>query len=113
MDDRDYIRKAVELADGFDCYDDGLGLVITYAAWQANINNSAYNKAILDALAAQLVRQVDETDYGITFDGTDQPETIVWGSHLFTPIVKSCSFGPDRTMNTIKAIVDSKVLEND
>ena len=91
MNDQDYIRKAVELADG----------------WSIDILSRYGLDVGKDALAAQLVRQVEKTHY-ITVYGTQ---------------VDICSRPPDdfewdyigkkgeRTLNTIKAIVDSKVLE--
>ena len=101
MSDRDLIRKAVELADG----------------WFMQSNGSVFCPAVpekcyplsgtgpmADLLAAQLVRQVDAAlpRYGVcVFDD----ETVVEcrPAHV-------CVSGPHRTMNTIKAIVDSEVL---
>ena len=102
MNNEEYIRKAVSLADGFEWDNDN----DVYAHTQYGRLNFAYNEPILlDHIAAQLVRQVD----GLTgcleliaFDGEtnimDQANSV------------GCGQGNDRTMNTIKAIVDSGVL---
>lgn len=102
MNDQDYIRKAVELAGWSttrlgnqrvavfipsDECDKGMLLRIGYLD----------QPHILDALAAQLVRQVDQALCALD-----------WGQ-LSKPFYKEN--GPDRTMNTIKATVDSKVLK--
>ena len=102
----DYIRKAVELADGwhlngtvFGTPNDGPDL--------DDIKNITQQD--LDALAAQLVRQVDAIERWIVdaeCDGTDILDDYDRGS------LKAQALGPDRTMNTIKAIVDSGVLED-
>ncbi len=92
MTDEKYIRKAVELAYGWDLSD------LNDEFW------SGRRQMMLDALAAQLVRQVDAlgsprvavfTDGGAMVDGS--------GAYA------KCR-GLDRTMNTIMAIVDSGVL---
>ncbi len=104
----DVIRKAVELADGWKYDEIGhtgkykIHLPDTMQTW-VDFN---YQPA-LDALAAQLVRQVDVLDeYRFNFArrGTMLKPRI--GGHL----LGYCK-GDDRTMNTIKAIVDSGVLE--
>ncbi len=106
MNNQGYIRKAVELADGFSILnDDVVGELVDHIEGLMSLDSPL----VADGLAAQLVRQVDTTDYGITFDG-DMGKVSVWGSTGFTPSVKSSSYGPDRTMNTIKVIVDSDVL---
>ena len=97
----DYIRKAVELVDS-DRY--------PWDYYKMTNVDPPHEQFMLDALAAQLVRQVDATDYGIIFNTDNECKTAVWGSRGYTPYVISSSFGPDRTLNTIKAIVDSGVL---
>lgn len=81
----DYIRKAIELADG----------------WEMESELGE-----LDALAAELVRRV------VLIEGFD---VVVCNgeSAVMDPLWKCAgnAQGPDRTMNTIKAIVDSGVLE--
>ena len=62
----------------------------------------------LDALAAQLVRQVDAL---VGFDFVSDEEG---GAAIYPATGKDfshCDSGEGRTMNTIKAIVDSKVLD--
>ena len=71
-----------------------------------------------DALAAQLTSQVDALDdYGVF---TEPEQTHVWevepppemiGGELHEGGKWWHSEGPDRTMNTLRAIIDSKVLE--
>lgn len=98
----DYIRKAVELADGFRWLNRDQVEV-------PDLNNVVLRpfeqQWFLDALAAQLVRQVDALD-DIRCD-VDSRYSEVWGNGQQT-LGKHIS--DDRTMNTIKAIVDSGVL---
>jgi hypothetical protein len=109
----DYIKAGVELADGWgldDDPDDGLYMYLQVIAASGNKYNvfgcpvSDPYQPSLDALAAQLVRQVDALDRGYvqTF-----PQRVVVGQ---PPASAHERFGDDRTMNTIKAIVDSGVL---
>ena len=112
----DYIRKAVELADGWRL---GVELLQTPSG-NVVLLDDAIPQVYLDALAAQLVRQVDEVSphYNIFHikwtNGKQDPRTELHGLpgpvSSFTKLLKRVD-GPDRTMNTIKAIVDSKVLE--
>ena len=87
-----YIRKAVELADGWDYYAD-----------------DDHDQGWLDMLAAQLVRQVDALD-GFNFVSGQDCYSYVW--RACDDKAEMASYGPDRTMNTIKAIVASGVLDN-
>lgn len=116
MNDQEYICKGIELADGWDLTHIYAGEDI--AAY--NPNGKEYPEASFvlqtpsqsgnDALAAQLVRQVD------AIDGC---EVIVdpYVVHVFvaykTGVKRAIGTGhsDDRTMNTIKAIVDSGVLK--
>ena len=104
----DYIKKAVELAEGW-----GFPSESQFLPGSPPIaeSPSGYMGAIeatpelLDALAAQLVRQVEGAGYGVC---------IQYGCVDLTKdmqVESTWSGGPDRTMNTIKAIVDSSVLE--
>jgi len=100
----DVIRKAVELADGFEMHHDGEGFVRYFDKEQQDFISFYFHPDYKDelqfgsdALAAQLVRQVD----------AELPQQD-WFT-LSRPFYKTN--GLDRTMNTIKAIVDSKVLE--
>jgi len=116
--DEDYIRKAVELAEGWEFDEDGsFGLVLTTNDGNKFRVFGTYHmdplQAALDALAAQLVRQVDDlaeydfTSYSehceVETDVTNEDGGRMWNTHTSTE-------GEDRTMNTIKAIVDSGVL---
>ena len=114
-----YIKAAVELADGFEYKGNETTMAgsvrpfvetpigFLSVSWDAFIKTPAY----LDALAAQLVRQVDElpAQYYYHVEAL-RDETTVYESHGSCDSNKGMAFGPDRTMNTIKAIVDSGVL---
>jgi len=110
-----YIKAAVELADGFgydDCKihdwdyvrlpDDSTAMHDLGGPWF----RTTYHPA-LDALAAQLVRQVDALDrFSIIIY---EEETLIGDVMRIENIARGYS-PDDRTMNTIKAIVDSGVL---
>jgi len=108
MNDQDYIRKAVELADGWEvekyhpfgekCQ------VFNYPGGVLRVWEIDWPKWAKDAIAAQLVRQVDATGHNLSVD-----KHIVIINLMRQR--KATEKGPDRTMNTIKAVVDSKVLE--
>ena len=114
MNDQDYIRRAVELADGWSwstIYDDHVCILNegNPYGWHTRAD-----QIIKDALAAQLVRQVcvmPEYDVIISKDGTE----VFSGGHVkgIEYDIKTIAMarGNDITMNTIKAIVDSGVLE--
>lgn len=110
---KDYIRKAVELVGWLDEDDEGEYLQIPQAPTSAYLDEilAPCEQYLLDALAAQLVRQVDAlrtSDHELEFW---QRKGIAWiENHGDVPI--SREDGPDRTMNTIKAIVDSGVLSD-
>ena len=102
----DYIRKAVELADGFHVDSSG--------CHRTPRDNCVEHQVYMDALAAQLVRQIcaiSKYDVIISKDGTE----VFSGGHVkgieYDIETISMSRSDDMTMNTIKAIVDSKVLE--
>ena len=114
MSDQDYIRKAVELADGWRWAGDTWYGPMLICDTRIDTLLEDKWRFLLDALAAQLVRQVDtlrEPDMRIIYfmvDGVGKAMV-----HDMTKLdfkVGECD-GTDRTMNTIKAIVDSKVLE--
>ena len=113
MNDQDYIRKAVELADGWIACDDFFMLPnlseIRYDGLRSHVSDGYVQEALeqihKDALAAQLVRQMDATEYRVL---TDDDETTI--HYKEESEYRFASYGPDRTMNTIKAIVNSKVL---
>ena len=105
MSDQDYIRKAVELADGWEPFNSVAVKCRGDVMW-TNLNDEDETAQVtLDALAAQLVRQVVGVD-GIEVI-VQHGEAALWA---FDSMLGS-SKGPDRTMNTIKAIVDSGVLD--
>ena len=98
----DYIRKAVELAEGWSevtCNSTPLEIMEAPSGYRGAL----IEDVLLDALAAQLVRQVDAAGWCMVIT-TDISEILAGDSSTFAE-------GPDRTMNTIKAIVDSGVLD--
>ena len=110
MKDEDYIKKAVELADRWFVTD--ANIVKATGISPFHIGSTHFAQATIDALAAQLVRQVDaieapkHPDRPSAFYSTPH-ECQVW----MRGKVASVKTADDRTMNTIKAIIDSKVLE--
>ncbi len=103
MNGQDYIRKAVELADGFEWNNaqtvkTPVGLLFLHT-----------NEMFKDALAAQLVRQVDASGRADFYSVPDAAE-VQWEYENSDELDTSYIKGPDRTMNTIRAIVDSGVL---
>ena len=112
----DLIQKAVELADGFEaCIDpnDELWIGINggkpTSVYQSTWYVEDAPQWVLDALAAQLVRQVDALDtHGFLSDESLASGVYHCGSGSNCTIADS----PDRTLNTIKAIVDSGVLDD-
>ena len=121
MTDEEVIRKAVELAEGFYQEFDIWYLLKGRIRWGENTTFSSRCSFIdppvemLDALAAQLVRQVEvpgrlrvQVDTGFTAirkcKSLKNGVTPTW-------VDLHATYGPDRTMNTIHAIVDSGVLE--
>ena len=120
MKDEDYIRKAVSLADGWDITENSAITIPNggdnwFVDWPMVYLNDWPDyglQFVVDALAAQLVRQVDaieapkHPDRPSAFYSTPH-ECQVW----MRGKVASVKTADDRTMNTIKAIIDSKVLE--
>ena len=112
----DLLRKAVELADGWRLSERGH---IIYPSWHSHIGYSLEETVpewVLDALAAQLVRQIDSLSHkmGITVWMDSQRSvvaTIVHPRGIGSQHFLGVGEGDDRTMNTIKAIVESGVLE--
>ena len=105
----DLIRKAVELADGFRQF---CGLYQIGDEWnEAETDDDNPQQWFLDALAVQLVRQVDALE-GLAFDskGGKFLEVIIWDFRPGNNRMTGSARGQDRTMNTIKAIVESGVL---
>ena len=103
MDMNDYIRKAVELADNIWPWD-----------YHKTLNTLGLNQIELDALSAQLVRQVEQHD-DYVIHAYPRTTSVVQVTEKYNEIIEktlTSGFGLDRTMNTIKAIVDSGVLEH-
>lgn len=110
--DEDYIRAGIDLADGWDLkrQRDGKERIDNPVCVGFPIVIDDLNAVWKDALAAQLVLQVDALE--------NQPINIVSYPdvtqvfHLRTAKDEMISYcgGEGRTMNTIKAIVDSGVL---
>lgn len=112
MNEQDYICKAVELADGFVWSTSGTSKKIDCIriALTGVYRADELPQPALDALAAQLVRQVDATDDYYVEATWDRTYVMYINMHGMTK-VKERYKGEDRTMNTIKAIVDSEVLK--
>ena len=97
---KDILRKAVELADGFTLIDSDVEL---NNEWYINLKLPQF---VLDALAAQLVRQVDALNnawVAVSASGVCKVST----NHNLATIRGEGG----RTENTITAIVESGVLE--
>ena len=120
--DNDTIRKAVSLADDLAWWDDLQGnSFIDYMDGATVLRTFAPDsQIILDYLAAQLVRQVDALeDLHVSIIPAGSEVWLQVWAHEPTGSVKrreavrciGSATGDDRTMNTIKAIVDSGVLE--
>jgi len=109
MSDQDYIRKAVELADGWRWAGDTWYGPMLICDTRIDTLLEDKWRFLLDALAAQLVRQVDALECLYISTGHDAAHVIKISG--CTHIGLKSVHGPDRTMNTLKAIVDSKVLD--
>ena len=103
--DQEYIRDGVKLADGFNLNTSVWHPEIEYDQLSFKFNEGVkYREFVLAALVAQLKSQVDKTKWSlneypactIIYDAADQEYT----SHK----------GEGRTMNSLKAILDSRVL---
>ena len=108
MTDEEYIRKAVELADGWEWCDGGFeddNIIESLSGYRGSIIATPELK---DALAAQLVRQVDALETHRV--ESHAASVMVYETHYPVNHAIAVRHGPDRTMNTIKAIVDSGVL---
>ncbi len=114
MDDQDTIRKAVELADGWTSGTVGITLPSDgIRLYDHPITGPmSLEQFWLDALAAQLVRQVDALNPDYLFTCDEDHDAYVYDvTHDKADLDHITEgTGGDRTMNTIKAIVDSKVL---
>ena len=112
--DSETLRKAVELVSWLESDDEGEYLQIPktpHSAYLDEMDAPVY-QYLWDALAAQLVRQVDALD---EFDVVAAGKSILvrrtdnYGNKWIAG--NGFAEGNDRTENTITAIVDSKVLE--
>ena len=115
MNDGEYIRKAVELVGWLESDEEGEYLQIPAQPFSAYLDEirAPCEQYLLDALAAQLVRQVDAL-IGIDIDVHKGFSSITTDQGKYSTghwVEIGEAQGEDRTMNTIKAIVDSKVLE--
>jgi len=106
----DYIKAAVALADGWFLETHGTNPSSNYirslSGYRTTIGSA---DEIIDALAAALVRQVDALGYHyavVTFSDHSCVEYWEGGTSEFVGFEE----GKDRTMNTLKCIVDSGVL---
>lgn len=108
----DYIRKGVELADGWSCVMYKAGHTVYIGLIETAIGSKYHpeDQEMLDALAAQLVRQVDALR-GMTFETYQTFSKLTLIDAQAMPKDEFYGGEFDRTMNTIKAIIDSKVLE--
>ncbi len=109
MSNQNYIKRAVELAKHWwGAGTEAFGPSNFHRPYASLKVDSPDTRFFLDALAAQLVRQID---------ALDTPHTIqvshnrVWsGYRSKSAETWKITQGPDRAMNTIKAIVNSSVL---
>lgn len=112
MTEDDYTKAAVELADGWHYYrtkmEDTEPDYFSLPGEQSWHEWPIAYQPHLDTLAAQLVRQVDVT--GRYFIESYLGYVAVLENAVGNINIKHAE-GPDRTMNTIKAIVDSGVLK--
>ena len=109
----DLTRKAVELADGWFYDETNPRDADVFVATYNGLADVGYIKDqwVLDALAAQLVRQVDALpDLWVCIE---DDRTSIQHNDDGTVAQLMQMEKPDRTMNTIKAIVDSGVLESE
>ena len=103
MNDAEIIRRAVELAEGFVIR---CGMYWISEAYCAYPEEAADDLIFMATLAAQLVQQVDASK-DARFE-SDVDGTALVGNYGVNTAV---AYGQDRTMNTLRAIVESEVLE--
>lgn len=101
MNDKQIIQSAVELADGFE-WDIERDVLVSTQYGQLNMVHD--EPMMLDHLAAQLVRQVDAL--GKKRNG--MCDVLIW---QMKHEGECMDWPPDRTMNTLRAIVESGVLK--
>jgi len=119
VNDQDYIRKAVKLADGWRWFslstDHEKRYAIIINGKNVGIPENLANlpEFIKDALSAQLVKQADRAFKDWRCLELFEGHTAV---RRFEPLSETgedlaACYGEGRAMNTIKTIVDSKKLE--
>lgn len=108
--EKDYIHEAVEIADGWAIH----GMTVANDEHQFGwYSDERLNQAWKDALAAQLVRQVDALAPDVVFNCGFGGEVMVYRESTDEDWTEGYGNdgSNDRTMNTIRAIVDSAVLQ--
>ena len=103
--DKNILKKAVELADGWGLTHDGF----VFGPQIVGTHVDRMGQPAKDALAAQLVRQVDALPCGELEVWVRR--NIAWVEHEDGSRPISRYDGIDRTENTITAVVESKLLE--
>lgn len=114
MNNQDYIRRGVELAEGWEindrAYGEGLYSVQSRTRWQ--VTKGMPDQEFLDALAAQLVRQLLEQGFDVHIDiqGSTFDAPGIWIE--ITDMVYSNSFRYEKdarenwSVNLIESIVE-------
>ena len=102
--DKNILKKAVELADGWGLTHDGF----VFGPQIVGTHVDRMGQPAKDALAAQLVRQVDALPCGELEVWVRR--NIAWVEHEDGSRPISRYDGIDRTENTITVVVESKVL---
>ena len=113
MTDEEIIRRGVELADGWYVSDGQLYHEFGPSQYEfiATVLSDP-DQYLLDGLAAQLTRQVDALgDYHFVSESYGRAAVIQYKNGNFIPRVVAEVEDKDRTMNTLRAIVESGVLE--
>lgn len=109
------VHQAIELADGWSFEQSTRGSrvwveSIDYAYYVEKASLDVLPHVLMDALAAQLVRQLDETIF--RFESVEDGRAWVWPpSDATQGSSYDCGAYADRTINTLVAIIDSGVLE--
>lgn len=106
MTDEQIIRRAVELAPAEWSIQDSV-VVGPWPLELVRLDDFFSSPVFSYALAAQLVEQVDSTDYVLSAH-PKATEIREWFDHALWDHTEES--GPDRTLNTLRAIVESGVL---
>lgn len=113
MTDEDYIRKAVELAEGWTYRRGGSYDIVDFPDGSSECPALPMDPWWLDALSTQLRRQAIVHGYLISSSNeVTQIKAVrdTYNTHVHEPVGRAQ--GKDFVMNDIKAIVDSKVLQS-